>query len=173
MNSICKYYFISIREDEDTAASIGINTHKYKMISLCLAAYLTGIAGALYMNYMGYIDPKVVFSLHDISIYAILVGIVGGVGTIYGPAVGALIMVAVSELFRSGGFGLFKLLARLTGSPGVETAINYLQQAHVLVFGLLVVLVILYLPNGIVGDWDKLSRVFSIFRKARATQSVN
>jgi len=153
------YYFVSIREDQDAAESLGIDTHYYKMVSLNIAAFLTGMAGSLFMNYMGFIDPEVVFSLHDISIMAILVGIVGGVGTIYGPVVGAFVMVAVHEFFRTGFFGLFKGIASLTGSEIVSVLAKYIMQAHVLGFGILVVLVILILPNGIVGDWQKITRV--------------
>jgi branched-chain amino acid transport system permease protein len=152
------YYFVSIRENQDTAESIGINTRKYKMISLCLSAYMTGLAGSFYTNYMGFIDPEIVFSLHDISIMAILVGIVGGVATVYGPPVGALIMVAISEVFRTGGFGLLEKLTAATGSSFVAVLTTYVKAAHVLSFGLLVILVILYLPNGIVGDWNKIKR---------------
>jgi branched-chain amino acid transport system permease protein len=162
------FYFISIREDQDTAESIGINTHYYKMISLCLAAFLTGLAGSLYMNYMGFIDPEVVFSLHDISIMAILVGIVGGVSTVYGPAVGAFIMVAVSEIFRTGGFGLLDSAARATGHPAIMVITKYIKEAHVLSFGLLVIIVILFLPNGVVGDWKKLKGSI-LFRRRRPT----
>ncbi len=154
------YYFVSIREDQDAAESLGINTVFYKMISLGIAAGLIGFAGALYTNYMGFIDPKVVFSLHDISIMAILVGIVGGVATVYGPAVGAFIMVAVQELFRTAGFGLLPYIANTTGWPFMKTVIKYVSEAHVLSFGLLVIFVILYLPNGVVGDWSVLKRKF-------------
>lgn len=150
------YYFLSIREDQDAAESLGIDTHHYKMISLNIAAFLTGMAGALFMNYMGFIDPEVVFSLHDISIMAILVGIVGGVGTLFGPVVGAFIMVTVHEFFRTGFFGLFKAIAALTDFAAVDAAAKIISQAHVLGFGILVVLVILLLPNGIVGDWAKI-----------------
>jgi branched-chain amino acid transport system permease protein len=159
------YYFVSIREDQDAAESLGINTHFYKMVSLNIAAFLTGMAGALYMNYMGFIDPEVVFSLHDISIMAILVGIVGGVGTIYGPVVGAFVMVAVHELFRTGFFGFFNGLASLTGSHALDVLAGYVMQAHVLGFGILVVLVILFLPNGIVGDRGKIMDTLFPFRK--------
>jgi branched-chain amino acid transport system permease protein len=155
------YYFVSIREDQDAAESLGINTHFYKMLSLAIAAFWTGVAGSLYMNYMGFIDPDVVFSLHDISIMAILVGIVGGVGTIYGPMVGAFVMVTVQELFRSGFFGLFAFLGRATGSAAVESMAKTITGAHVLGFGILVVVVILVLPNGIVGDWAKIRNAFS------------
>lgn len=159
MGSKFGYYFLSIREDQDAAESLGINTHHYKMISLVIAAALTGVAGALYMNYMGFIDPHVVFSLHDISIMAILVGIVGGVGTLYGPAVGAFIMVAVQEIFRTGGFGIIAKLARASGSDLVITISEFITKAHVMGFGILVVVAILFLPNGFVGDWAKIVRV--------------
>ena len=93
---------------------LGINTQFYKMVSLTISAALIGVAGALYMNYMGFIDPQVVFSLPNISIMAILVGIVGGVGTIYGPAVGAFIMIAVQEFFRTGAFGVVTSIGKAT-----------------------------------------------------------
>ncbi len=160
MGSKFGYYFLSIREDQDAAESLGINTHHYKMISLVIAAALTGVAGALYMNYMGFIDPHVVFSLHDISIMAILVGIVGGVGTHYGPAVGAFVMVAVQELFRTGGFGIISNMAKASGSDLLISLSEFFTKAHVMGFGILVVLAILFLPNGFVGDWNKIAGLF-------------
>lgn len=169
MDSKLGYYFLSIREDQDAAESLGINTRYYKMISLNIAAFLTGIAGALFMNYLGFIDPEVVFSLHDISIMAILVGIVGGVGTVYGPVVGAFIMVFIHEFFRTGFFGFFKWLGVITGSDTVAIIAKYISHAHVLGFGILVVLVILYLPNGVVGDWDKIVKKFSRSKNKEVT----
>lgn len=163
------YYFVSIREDQDAAESMGINTTYYKMVALCVASCMMGLTGALYTTYMGFVDPKVVFSLHDISIMAILVGIVGGVGTVYGPAVGAFIMVAVGEIFRSGGFGLLAKLSAATGSPFVDKLARFVAEAHVLSFGLLVVFVILFLPNGIVGDWEGVKKTLFFWkREARA-----
>jgi branched-chain amino acid transport system permease protein len=147
MKSKWGYYFVSIREDEDAASSLGINTSLYKNISLMVSSFFTGMAGAFYMNYMAFIDPEVVFSLHYISIMAILVGIVGGVATIWGPAVGAFVMVGLQETFRSSFFGL---------------APKWVSQAHALVFGLLVIFVIMFLANGIVGDWEKIRR--NVFR---------
>lgn len=163
MRSKLGYYFVSIREDQDAAESLGINTQFYKMVSLTISAALTGVAGALYMNYMGFIDPHVVFSLHDISIMAILVGIVGGVGMIYGPAVGAFIMVAVQELFRTGAFGALRAIAKASGSEFLTSIVNVVTKAHVLGFGMLVVLVILFMPNGVVGDWHKIVGI--VYRK--------
>jgi branched-chain amino acid transport system permease protein len=137
------YYFIAIREDQDTAESLGINTTLYKTIALCLSAAITGMAGAFYTNYMGYIDPKVVFALHDISIIAIMVVMVGGVATFWGPAVGSVIMILLAEVIRS---------------------IPKLGAAHQTFFGILLILIIIFLPNGIVGDFKKLKRLAGIGR---------
>ncbi|VAX23143.1 Branched-chain amino acid transport system permease protein LivM (TC 3.A.1.4.1) [hydrothermal vent metagenome] len=170
MRSRLGYYFISIRENEDAAESLGIDTHFFKMISLCVAASLTGVAGGFYMNYMGFIDPETVFSLHDISIMAILVGIVGGVGTIYGPAVGAFIMVVAQELFRSGGFGLISSLAQSSGSKLVISISGHITEAHTLGFGILVILVIRFMPNGVVGDWHRLTNYISQKRSRQISE---
>jgi branched-chain amino acid transport system permease protein len=135
------YYFVAIREDQDAAESLGINTTLYKTIALVLSAVLTGFAGAFYTNYMGYIDPKVVFALHDISIVAIMVVMVGGVATYWGPVVGALIMVLLAEMIRS---------------------LPYLGTAHQTFFGILLIVIIIFLPNGIVGDFPKLKKLAGI-----------
>ena len=133
------YYFVAIREDQDAAESLGINTTFYKNIALCLSAVITGMAGAFYTNYMGYIDPKVVFALHDISIVTIMVVMVGGAATLWGPAVGAVIMVLLAELIRS---------------------IPKLGAAHHTLFGILLIVIIIFVPNGIVGDLPKLRKIF-------------
>jgi branched-chain amino acid transport system permease protein len=144
------FYFLSIREDEDAAKALGINTKKYKNIATIISTFWAGMAGAFYMIYMGFIDPDVVFSLYNISIITILVGIIGGVGTIWGPAVGAIIMVLVQELFRSAIFGL---------------APEWISKFHEIAFGLLVIFVILYMAGGVVGDWGLIA---SKFRSKRA-----
>ncbi|MHB8835298.1 MAG: branched-chain amino acid ABC transporter permease [Candidatus Methylomirabilia bacterium] len=131
------YYFVAIREDQDAAESLGIDTTLYKTIALVLSAVLAGFAGAFYTNYMGYIDPKVVFALHDISIVAIMVVMVGGVATRWGPIVGAVIMILLAELIRT---------------------IPQIGAAHHTVFGVLLIVVIIFLPNGVVGDAAKLRR---------------
>lgn len=133
------YYFVAIREDQDAAESLGINTTLYKTIALTVSAVLTGFSGAFYMNYMGYIDPQVVFSLGDISILTIMVVMVGGVATYWGPVVGAVIMVLLAEVIRS---------------------LPYIGTAYQTLFGILLIVIIIYLPNGLVGDRDKLARLF-------------
>ncbi len=135
------YYFVAIREDQDAAESMGINTTLYKTLALCISGCLTGAAGAFYMNYMGYIDPNVVFALHDISIITIMIVMVGGVATYWGPVVGAVIMVLLAEWIRS--------------IPGLGTA-------HYTFFGILLIIIIIFLPNGIVGDFPKLKRLLKL-----------
>lgn len=122
------YWFLAIREDQDAAESMGIPTTRYKLLSLCISAFFTGIAGSFYLNYMGFIDPSIVFSLPDISIMVILVAIIGGVGTIWGPALGAAVMVVLSEVVR-----------------------NTIGEAHLLVMGILVVIIIVFMPQGVIG----------------------
>lgn len=139
------YYFVAIREDQDAAESLGINTTFYKTVALSLSAVITGLAGAFYTNYMGYIDPKIVFALHDISIVTIMVVMVGGVATFWGPFVGAIIMVFLAELIRS---------------------IPKLGAAHHTFFGILLIVIIIYLPNGITGDNPKLKRLFRMRKTA-------
>ncbi len=165
MRSRLGYYFVSIREDQEAAESMGISSVYYKMVSLTIAAAIMGLAGALYTNYMGFIDPRVVFALFDISIMAVLVVLVGGVATVYGPVVGAFIMVALSELFRSGGFGTLASLSKATGWPFMLTVTKYVSEAHILSFGILVVLVIRYLPNGVMGEPEKLKRALLFWKR--------
>jgi branched-chain amino acid transport system permease protein len=122
------FYFLAIREDQDCAESLGINATKYKLISLLLSAFFTGVAGSFYMNYMGFIDPGIVFSIHDISVMMILVTMLGGVATTWGPAVGAAIYILMSEAFRT-----------------------YLKSGHLVFFGILIIVIIIFFPQGIVG----------------------
>jgi branched-chain amino acid transport system permease protein len=145
MESKWGYYFVAIREDQDAAESLGIDTTFYKTISLCLSGVITGIAGAFFMNYMGYIDPGVVFPLYDISITLVMVVMVGGAATYWGPIVGAVIMVFLAEEIRS---------------------IPYIGAAHQTIFGVILILIILFLPNGIVGDFRKLLNLFKRKKEA-------
>ncbi|MEW6275876.1 MAG: branched-chain amino acid ABC transporter permease [Bacillota bacterium] len=135
INSKLGYYFVSIREDQDAAESLGIPTTRYKMYALLPSAFLAGLTGAFYMNYIAFIDPHVVFSLGDISVMVILVVMMGGVANPWGAPVGAAIYIALNEIFRA-----------------------WLGSANVLAFGILVCLVILFLPNGVMGELGQIRR---------------
>ena len=128
MRSKLGFYFLAIREDQDCAESLGIDTTKYKLISLLISAFFTGVAGSFYMNYMGFIDPGIVFSLHDISVMMILVTMLGGVATTWGPAVGAVIYILMSE-----------------------SSASCLKSGHLVFFGVLIIVIIIFFPHGIVG----------------------
>jgi len=123
------FYFIAIREDEDAAEALGIFTTRYKLYSLIISAFFTGIIGSFFANYTQFIDPYIVFSIGEVSIAMVLVVVLGGIGTFWGPVVGALIVVLLSEGFRS-----------------------FFAQASILVYGALIIIVILFLPSGIVGS---------------------
>ena len=135
VNSKWGFYFVAIREDQDAAESMGIDTTKYKLVSLLISAFFTGLTGGFYMNYMAFIDPSVVFALTDVSIMMILVVMLGGAGTFYGPAIGAVIMVIFSEVFRV-----------------------YFGSANLLVLGILIVLIIIFIPDGLMDIREYLKR---------------
>jgi branched-chain amino acid transport system permease protein len=133
MRSRLGYYFLAIREDQDCAESLGIDSTRYKLYSLLVSAFFTGVAGSFYMNYMGFIDPGIVFGVEQISVMMILVVMLGGAGTMWGPAAGAVVYVLMSEVLRV-----------------------FLARGHLVFFGILIIVIIIYFPKGIVGtleDW--------------------
>lgn len=121
------YYLMAIREDEDTALSVGVNTANQKLYALLLSAAVTELGGALYGSLFLYIVPDQVLSL-EISTELAIVAMLGGAGTLAGPVVGALILESASEVFK-----------------------NYFKEANMLIYGVLIIVVVLFLPGGIVG----------------------
>ena len=106
------YYFKTIKENEDAARSIGINVVQYKLVAISITAFFTAIAGTIYIQYFLYIDPAMVFSL-SLSVKIVLVCALGGAATIFGPILGAFILIPLTEITRIvlGGSGLsFDLL---------------------------------------------------------------
>ncbi len=153
------YYFQAIREDQDAAHSLGINLPVYKNISLGISAALTSMAGSFYGVYVGFVDPPTVLGL-DLSVQIVLICIIGGIGTLFGPLLGALILVPLSEVLRSN--AIPELLIKWnwvseTSATGVFLK-GHLAHAHVLVYGILVVLVILFMPEGLVGFFRRIRR---------------
>jgi branched-chain amino acid transport system permease protein len=151
------YFFQAIREDQDAAYSLGISLPLYKNLALAISVVFTSLAGAFYGLYVGFVDPATVLST-DVSIQFMLICIIGGIGTIGGPVVGALVLVPLSEALRSNlitdvlvGSGLVEETSR-TGMFLRE----HLAHAHALVYGLLVVATILFMPEGVLGFFRKL-----------------
>lgn len=122
------YYFLAIREDQDVAEALGVNTLSYKMIALLVGAFFTGLVGAIYANYYAYIEPNVVFSIVEISLATYLIAVLGGMGTILGPLVGSLVLISIGEVLRV-----------------------YTGSGNVFFYGILIVLVVMFMPDGVVG----------------------
>src|SRR6266852_2929459 len=146
------YYFQAIREDQDAAHSLGINPTIYKNIALSISAIFTSLAGSLYAVYVGFIDPGSVLSV-ELSVQIVMIGIIGGVGTILGPVVGAALLVPLSEGLRSNAIANLLIRAGIVDPESRAGAFlkENLGHAHVLIYGILVVIVILFMPEGLVG----------------------
>ena len=125
-----RYYLEAIREDQDAAAALGISVNKNLIKSAVISAFLVGIGGAFYVQYFRYIDPATVGGF-SIALNLALVAIIGGSGTILGPTIGAVLLIPLSEVLRM-------------------TVGSQLPGLHLLVYGILLVITIIYLPKGIV-----------------------
>jgi branched-chain amino acid transport system permease protein len=116
---------IAIREDEDAAAAMGINTPLYKTAAFALSAAFAGLAGGVFAYWITFIDPDAVFRVST-TIQMIIMAVFGGMGTVAGPLLGALVLASVSELLST----QLVTLAELFN-------------------GLVVVLVVLFMPRGL------------------------
>jgi branched-chain amino acid transport system permease protein len=127
------YYLRAIKDEPDAARSIGINIARYKQIALSLSAFFTALGGSLYAQKELYIDPASVLST-GLSIKMALVSILGGVGTLFGPVVGAVVLTVIEELTRVvfGGSG-----------RGTDT----------IIYAALIVAIAVFYPNGLLGWW--------------------
>jgi branched-chain amino acid transport system permease protein len=128
------YYLMAIREDEETAGSVGIDTASYKLRALVISAFLTALGGALYASAFQFIVPDSTLNI-DISVQIAIITMLGGAGTLLGPVVGAILLLGASEIFK-----------------------NQFQESHLLIYGILIVLVVLFLPEGIVGSLQQRLR---------------
>lgn len=93
------HYWQAIRGDEDAAAALGVPTARYKMVGLVVSAALTGLWGGFFAVHVGFINPNSVFDIL-ISVQMVLVAVLGGVGTLAGPWIGALVLLPLGELAR-------------------------------------------------------------------------
>jgi branched-chain amino acid transport system permease protein len=153
------YYFQAIREDQDAAHSLGINPTLYKNAALVISAVFTSIAGSLYAVYVGFIDPSTVLAL-DLSVQIVMICIIGGIGTISGPVVGAALLVPLSEALRSNAITDALIKAGLVSAESRTGAFlkENLAHAHMLIYGILVVVVILFMPEGVMGFFRRKLR---------------
>ena len=118
----------AIRENEDAAKALGINVFAEKVKVMLISGAVGGAGGCFFAQYFLYIDPLIVFGV-DKSVEMLLVSMIGGAGTVYGPMVGAVLLALVSDVTRT-----------LTQVPGLSLVL----------YGALLVVIIAYLPNGLI-----------------------
>ncbi len=143
------YTFQAIREDQDAAHSLGINPTLHKNLALMISAAFTASAGGVFALYVRFIDPNIVFGI-DVSVQMVLICIIGGIGTILGPVVGSVVLVLLSETLRN---PKWLVQAGLMSDESTTVAFieTHLSNAHVLFYGVLVVVVVLFAPEGFLG----------------------
>ncbi|HVN25980.1 MAG TPA: branched-chain amino acid ABC transporter permease [Syntrophorhabdales bacterium] len=118
---------ISVREDEDAAEAIGINTFKYKVAAMSISTVVAGFAGGIFAFYCGTYYHYAPFEL-GWSFDPLLIAFIGGAGTVAGPVIGSVVFVLLKELFAAS-----------------------LGQVNVLIFGIVFIVTVLFLPKGLVG----------------------
>jgi branched-chain amino acid transport system permease protein len=141
-NSRFGYFLRSISQDEHAAECLGVNTMNMNLKALAISAALTSVGGTIYAQYIMFVDPESIFSF-SLSIQMVIVAVFGGMGTVLGPIAGSILITPLShflqDLLRDYGSGLYLVF-----------------------YGLILILVILYMPKGIVGlvnSWTKKRRV--------------
>jgi branched-chain amino acid transport system permease protein len=126
----------AIRENEDSARALGINTFAEKTKIMMISGAIAGTGGCLFAQYFLYIDPSIAFGV-DKSVEMLLVSMIGGAGTVYGPLIGAVLLAAVSEVTR---------------------AWFTIQGLSLVLYGALLVVIIAYLPNGLIDLFERRGR---------------
>jgi len=129
------FYLISLREDQDGAESLGVDTHRCKMVALIISVSFTSAMGTFYSQYFQFIDPEICFSI-SLSIQLPLLSIIGGLGTVLGPVVGAFLLTPIDVLLRGWLGGIFAGL-------------------NLIVYGTILIVAVMYFPIG-VGGWFKI-----------------
>jgi branched-chain amino acid transport system permease protein len=125
-------WLVAVRENEETAKALGVNVNDIKLKAMTLSAAITAAGGGFYAQYYLFIDAGIAYGPW-ISVEALLAPIIGGVGTVLGPLVGALVVKALGELT--------KLLAG--DAPGLD----------LVVYGGILIVVVAFAPRGIAGAW--------------------
>lgn len=123
-------YLQAVRDNEDAARAVGVNPLRVKLAAIGLSGALMGAGGAFYLQMFQYIDPNIAYG-PGTSIEALVAAIVGGMGTLWGPVLGALALHVLADLTRN----LFGQL------PGI----------NMVIYGAVLVLIVMFLPRGIAG----------------------
>lgn len=133
-------YVQAIRDDSIAAASLGVNVMRYRLVAVGLSCALTAVAGSFYTQYYFFVGPHQAFGA-SVSIEAIVPAVIGGIGTVWGPVIGALVVGPLSELIASILRDPPVFLAFLEGVSGLDVA----------VYATLLIVIVLFMPKGIFG----------------------
>jgi branched-chain amino acid transport system permease protein len=129
------YYLTALREDEDAALALGINTARTKLIAATLSAFFAGVGGVYYAQLIRYLEPNAV-SGAVMSNQIVFLAIVGGKGTVLGPVLGGIFLTIIGEATRI-------LFGQLMG-------------LHLFLYGIIVVLFVIFKPRGIIESCEKV-----------------
>jgi branched-chain amino acid transport system permease protein len=135
VHSLVGRSMVAVRESEDLTSSIGIDPMKTKLLTFVASVFLASIAGSLYAVYIGFLDPEI--ASHHLTFEVLLFVVLGGIGTISGPLVGAIVVTLLGEM------------------------LHYLDAFRLVAYGLVLVLVIIFMPQGIVGGLRNLKTKLS------------
>jgi len=138
------YFWLAIREDEQAARALGIDTFRYKMAAVVISAGMTAVAGVFFAFYYNNLFPEQVFHISR-SIEIILAPIIGGIGTLFGPVLGAFVLTGLSEA-----------MTELLHALGIEV-----PGAKQVFYGICLLVVVMALPDGI---WPWLARRLKLER---------
>ena len=128
-------WMLAIRENEDSARALGVDSFRVKLVAITLSGAMAAAAGVFYAQYFLYLDPGIAYGV-GFSVEALLVPIIGGMGTLFGPLLGAAALHAVSELTR-------ELIGEV---PGISLVL----------YGALLVVMVMFLPRGLAGLGNRL-----------------
>ena len=138
------YYWLAIRESQEAAQALGVNVFRYKMVAVVLSAAMTSLAGVVFAFYYNNLFPEQIFHISR-SIELILGPIIGGIGTLAGPIVGAFLLTGLAE-------GLRELMLQLgIDVPGVKQVF----------YGICLLFVVMFLPDGV---WPPLAKKLGLDR---------
>jgi branched-chain amino acid transport system permease protein len=132
-------YLTAIRQDEGACEALGVDTLRCKMVAMVLSSFLTGVGGTFYAFYLFSLQPNAVFGI-PLSVEIIIRPIVGGAGTVLGPVLGSFILSPLAEISRA--------YFAQGGWSGV----------HLIVYGILLIAIVLFLPQGAYPALRRLAR---------------
>lgn len=133
-------FTVAVRDDEEAAAAVGIPVMRTKLTAMALSAAITSVAGTFYVQYYFFVDPDTAFG-SSVSIQAILPAVIGGVGTIWGPVIGAVILGPLNDVTATLLRNPPEFLDFLQGRAGLD----------VVMYAILLIVIVLVLPQGVYG----------------------